>query len=160
MLGKTAIPQAPMAAIPPPGAKSVRADDTVVARASEPAEGLTADQEARIEAMVARDREVREHEQAHSRVGGPYAGSPSYEYEVGPDNNLYAVAGEVPIDVTPVRDDPEATLAKMTIVEAAALAPPEPSATDRAVAALARAQRMQALAEMQAQKRQGLSVRL
>ena len=71
MLGKTAISQAPMAAIPPPGAKSARADDTVVVRASEPAEGLTADQEARIEAMADRHHEMREHEQAHSRVGGP-----------------------------------------------------------------------------------------
>jgi len=96
----------------------------------------------------ARDREVRDHEQAHARVGGPYAGQPSYTYQTGPDGNRYAIGGEVAIDIAPVNGDPEATIIKMEVVKAAALAPAEPSAQDRKVAALADAQRAQAVADL------------
>ena len=57
--------------------------------------------------------------------------------KLGPDGNRYAIGGEVSIDVAPVDGDPEATIAKMEIVKAAALAPAEPSAQDRKVAAIA-----------------------
>ena len=90
-----------------------------------------------IKQLKSRDLEVRAHEQAHAAVGGSYAGSPSYEYEKGPDGNRYAVAGEVPIDVSEVPNDPQATIEKMQQVQAAALAPAEPSSQDRKVAALA-----------------------
>jgi hypothetical protein len=50
--------------------------------------------------------------------------------------------------VAPVQDDPEATITKMEIVKAAALAPAEPSAADRQIAALADSQRMQAIADL------------
>lgn len=116
-------------------------------------DGLSPAERAQRDALAARDREVRAHEQAHAIVGGRYAGKPSYEYEQGPDNRRYAVAGEVPIDTAPVKGDPEETIAKMQIVAAAALAPAKPSAQDRAVAALARAQQIQAQAELSAQKR-------
>ncbi len=88
-----------------------------------------------IEELKARDREVRLHEQAHARVGGQYAGSPSYEYQRGPDGNNYAVGGQVMIDVAEVPNDPKATIDKMQTVRAAALAPAEPSGADRAIAA-------------------------
>lgn len=88
-----------------------------------------------IDELKARDREVRLHEQAHARVGGQYAGSPSYEYQRGPDGNNYAVGGEVMIDVAEVPGDPKATIDKMQTVRAAALAPAEPSGADRAIAA-------------------------
>lgn len=100
--------------------------------------------------LKARDREVRDHEQAHARVGGPYAGEPSYTYQTGPDGQQYAVGGEVAIDVSPVPDDPEATISKMEIVKRAALAPAEPSSTDRRVAAEAEAKRMAAMADLMA----------
>tara|TARA_B100000745_G_scaffold167592_1_gene109634 strand:- start:1014 stop:2024 length:1011 start_codon:yes stop_codon:yes gene_type:complete len=87
--------------------------------------------------LSSRDREVRAHELAHAAVGGQYAGSPSYEYQTGPDGQRYAVGGEVPIDASPVSGDPEATIRKMRIVQAAALAPAEPSEQDRRVAAMA-----------------------
>ena len=90
-----------------------------------------------IKQLKSRDLEVRAHEQAHAAVGGSYAGSPSYEYEKGPDGNRYAVAGEVPIDVSEVPNDPQATIEKMQQVQAAALAPAEPSSQDRKVAAQA-----------------------
>jgi hypothetical protein len=88
-----------------------------------------------IEELKARDREVRLHEQAHARVGGQYAGSPSYEYQRGPDGNNYAVGGQVMIDVAEIPNDPKATIDKMQTVRAAALAPAEPSGADRAIAA-------------------------
>ncbi len=98
-----------------------------------------------------RDTEVRRHEQAHSAAAGSYGGLPSFEYERGPDGRLYAVGGEVKIDASPL-NDPEATIQKMDIVIRAALAPANPSAQDRAVAAQAKQARQQAIAEVRAEK--------
>ncbi|MDO7084137.1 putative metalloprotease CJM1_0395 family protein [Pseudocolwellia sp. AS88] len=93
--------------------------------------------EKEIQQLKARDQEVRAHELAHASVGGSATGSPSYEFEIGPDGNKYAVAGEVSVDLSPVPDDPQATIAKMEQVYAAALAPADPSAQDLKVAAQA-----------------------
>lgn len=95
--------------------------------------------------LAGREREVIAHEQAHSAVGGRYAGAPSYSYTRGPDGRSYISGGEVSIDVSPVPNDPEATLRKMEVVQRAALAPAEPSGQDLRVAAAARAE----LAEQQ-----------
>lgn len=86
-----------------------------------------------IDQLKARDREVRAHEQAHAAVGGQYAGSPSYEFETGPDGQQYAVGGEVSIDISR-ENDPSDTIDKMQQVRAAALAPAEPSPQDFRVA--------------------------
>lgn len=102
--------------------------------------------------LKARDREVRTHEQAHAAVGRPFTGQPSYTYQAGPDGGRYAVGGEVPIDVSPVEGDPAATIAKMEIVKAAALAPEEPSSADRKIAALADANRARAQADLAAER--------
>lgn len=101
-----------------------------------------------IEELKVRDREVKTHEQAHKAVGGQYAGAISYSYQAGPDGKRYAVGGEVPIDVAPIADDPQATIAKMTIVRSAATAPAEPSAQDQVVAAQASMLLAQAQAEL------------
>ena len=77
---------------------------------------------------------------------------PSFEYETGPDNQRYAVAGEVPIDASAVPGDPAATIDKMAVVKAAALAPAKPSAQDRAVAAQAAATAAAAAAELDQKK--------
>jgi hypothetical protein len=97
--------------------------------------------------LKARDLEVRLHEQAHAAVGGQYAGSPTYEYEKGPDGNRYAVAGEVKIDVSEAKE-PEETVRKMQQVKAAALAPAEPSAQDYKVASEASQKEQAARSEM------------
>ncbi|GAB5381823.1 MAG: putative metalloprotease CJM1_0395 family protein [Aliiglaciecola sp.] len=86
-----------------------------------------------VEALKQRDREVRAHEQAHASVGGQYAGSPSYEFESGPDGRQYAVGGEVSIDISE-ENTPEETVRKMQQVRAAALAPADPSPQDLRVA--------------------------
>jgi len=105
-----------------------------------------------IKELKARDTEVRVHEQAHASVGGQYAGSPSYEYQRGPDSTNYAVGGEVQIDVSEVPNDPQATIDKMQTVRAAALAPAEPSGADRSIAADATQKMAAAQAELSAPK--------
>jgi hypothetical protein len=101
-----------------------------------------------IQQLKSRDQEVKTHEQAHAAVGGRYAGAPSYSYELGPDGKQYAVGGEVQIDISPVPGDPQATVQKMQQVRAAALAPAEPSAADRRIAAEASQRQIQAQAEL------------
>jgi hypothetical protein len=87
-----------------------------------------------IQTLSTLDREVRNHERAHAAIGGQYAGAPSYEYERGPDGVNYAVSGEVPIS-TGAASNPQMTIEKAQIIRRAALAPAEPSAQDRKVAA-------------------------
>lgn len=106
----------------------------------------------KVDELKSRDQEVRVHEQAHAAVGGQYAGSPSYEYERGPDGKSYAVGGEVQIDVSPVQGDPQATIQKMQVVRRAALAPAQPSAADRSIAADAANKATQARAELAQQQ--------
>lgn len=105
------------------------------ARQQEQEEQQEAVEKQEISELQSQDREVRAHEQAHSAVGGQYAGAPKFDYETGPDSRQYAVSGEVRIDISPVPGDPKATIQKMRQVRAAALAPADPSAQDLKVAA-------------------------
>ncbi len=109
-----------------------------------------------IQQLRSQDRQVRAHERSHKAAAGAHAGPVSYTYTTGPDGRRYAVAGEVPIDVSPVEGDPDATILKMQQVRSAALAPAEPSAADRRVAAKAQ----QVEREAQAEKRQEPGERL
>lgn len=113
-----------------------------------------AQQQQQIAALASRDREVRSHEQAHTAVGGSYAGAPTYSFKRGPDGQAYAVGGEVSIDVSPIPNDPAATLRKMEVVQRAALAPAEPSAQDLRVAAQAQVLAAQARSELAALQRE------
>ena len=106
-----------------------------------------------IKQLAARDREVRQHEQAHAAVGGPYAGAPRYEYQRGPDGVSYAIGGEVSISTSPINGDPEMTIEKAQIIQRAALAPAEPSTQDRKVAAEAVQMEMEARVELMVLKR-------
>lgn len=116
------------------------------------ASGLTEAESAQVDSLKERDREVRTHEQAHAVSGGQYAGSPSYEYETGPDGQQYAIGGEVQIDTAPIAGDPAATIAKMETVIRAAMAPADPSGQDRSVAAAASQRKVEAQAELNALK--------
>jgi hypothetical protein len=109
-----------------------------------------------IRELQARDREVRAHEQAHAAVGGQYAGAPSYDFETGPDGRQYAVGGEVSIDVSE-EETPEESLRKFQQVEAAALAPAEPSPQDFRVAAEARQGANEARAEIAQERTEALN---
>ena len=124
----------------------------VLTRAANPDPNqLTDDERQVVRALQRKDAEVRRHERAHSAAGGPYAGLPVFEFQRGPDGKLYAVSGEVSIDVSEERD-PRATIAKMEIVIRAALAPAQPSAQDRAVAAQAKQIKAEAEQELKAQQ--------
>lgn len=111
-------------------------------------DGLTEEERQKVEDLKRRDAEVRAHEQAHSAAGGPYAGAPRFRFVRGPDGKFYAVAGEVSIDTSAVPGNPEATIRKMQQVKRAALAPHEPSAQDRRVAAEAERKILQARQEI------------
>ena len=106
----------------------------------------------KIQELKARDAEVKTHEQAHAAAGGQHAGAPSYSYEQGPDGKRYAVDGEVPIDVSKVADDPQATIQKLQQVQAAAMAPAQPSGADLRIAAEAAQGIVQAQNELTQQK--------
>ena len=116
-----------------------------------------AQQQQQISELASRDREVRSHEQAHAAVGGSYAGAPTYSFKRGPDGQTYAVGGEVSIDVSPIPNDPAATLRKMEVVQQAALAPAEPSAQDLRVAAQAQVLAAQARSELAALQREEIA---
>jgi hypothetical protein len=109
---------------------------------------LTQEEQREVSEMKQRDGEVRRHEQAHMAAGGAYAGTATFTYETGPDGGQYAVAGEVPIDASAVPNDPAATVQKMQVVQRAALAPADPSAPDRAIAAGAAQKEAQARQEL------------
>ena len=79
-------------------------------------------------------------------------GGPSYSYETGPDNQRYAVGGEVSIDASPART-PEATIPKAQHIRATALAPSDPSSQDQSVAAAASMMEANARAELAVQRR-------
>lgn len=99
------------------------------------------------------DRGVRAHEAAHlAAAGGLARGGASFTYTKGPDGQRYAVGGEVSIDTSPERDDPEATILKAQRIQAAALAPAQPSDADRAVAASAAQMATTARAEIAAER--------
>lgn len=98
--------------------------------------------------LKARDREVRAHEAAHQATGGQHAGAMSLTYQRGPDGAQYAVGGEVSISMSSVAGNPQATIEKMRMIRAAAMAPAEPSGQDRAVAAQAMQIMLQAQSEL------------
>ncbi len=103
-----------------------------------------------------RDKEVRSHEQAHLSAAGPYArGGMSFTYQKGPDGVSYAVGGEVGIDMGE-EATPEATLQKMQTIRKAALAPANPSSTDRQIAARAAAKAAQARQEILSEAQEGV----
>ena len=100
-----------------------------------------------------RDREVRQHEEAHKAAAGPYArGGPNYIFQAGDDGKQYAIGGSVQID-SGKESTPEKTITKMQTVIAAAKAPAEPSAQDIKVAAEAAMTMQEARMEL-AEKRQ------
>lgn len=119
---------------------------------------LSKEEEQQVEELKKRDQEVRAHEQAHKAVGGALAGSIHYVTQTGPDGKAYAVGGSVPIDLSTIPDDLDATIRKMQRAQAAALAPGEPSSADRQIAAEAAATMAQAqvdIAKKRFEKMQG-----
>ncbi len=137
-------------------AKSFQSDQQEAEKAQNPQEdkaqgtdeeNLDEDEKRQVDQLKKRDQEVKAHERAHMAAGGGLVqGGASYTYQRGPDGGMYAVGGEVSID-TSSENDPDQTIQKMEQVKRAALAPAQPSGTDRAVAA--QAAQIQLQAQMQ-----------
>jgi len=145
-----------------PADRQATLDPRAISNNEQPAENNRGNREQRqqqrqeqieIQDLAARDRSVRAHEAAHAAVGGQYAGAPSYRFQRGPDGQSYAVSGEVPIDASAVPGDSEATIRKLQTVRNAALAPADPSAQDRRVAAQATSRIARARAELAVEQR-------
>ena len=120
---------------------------------TDPLKDPTSSEYKELQELKQRDREVRQHEQAHIAAGGTHVrGGASFSYQRGPDGRQYAVGGEVQIDTSETPDDPAATIRKMQVVRSAAMAPSEPSAQDRAVAAEAAQAESQARADLREQE--------
>lgn len=148
-LSRPVVPEPQAAATIEQEDRSSEVPEAKPARDAEASEAQQQRQEqAQIQSLRAIDREVRAHEQAHASVGGRYAGNPVYTFERGPDGVYYAVGGKVDIDTAPVPNDPAATIEKMQIVQAAALAPMEPSPTDRRIASEAQRRELTAQFEL------------
>jgi hypothetical protein len=101
--------------------------------AARSAGGLDPDQAELVHQLQARDREVRQHEQSHAAILGPYAvGTPSYAYQIGPDGRPYAVGGSQEVDLSRTGDAGTDAI-KSARIRAAAGGVQNPSAADGAV---------------------------
>ena len=120
-------------------------------------EALTPEQQRQVQQLKETDRKVRAHEQAHVSVGADLVrGGVSFSYQTGPDDQRYAVSGEVSIDASPGRTAAE-TIPKAQHIRAAALAPVDPSAQDQNVAAKASVMETNARIELAAQQQEDSS---
>lgn len=116
----------------------VTEDNAQVKENADSGQRVSDDQKQLVQKLQMRDTEVRAHEAAHLGAAGDLAnGSASFDTQRGPDGRQYAVGGEVNIDTSPIAGDPQATLAKASKIQRAALAPAQPSGQDRQVATAA-----------------------
>lgn len=113
---------------------------------------LTDAQQRELFDLQAADRSVRAHEAAHMAAGGSLAGGATYTTKTGPDGKEYAVAGEVPIELSSV-GTPEERMARARQVRASALAPADPSPQDLRVAAEASSMELAAMLDASSQAR-------
>ncbi|WP_342129565.1 putative metalloprotease CJM1_0395 family protein [Hydrogenophaga sp. OTU3427] len=139
----------------PPGATGAAPAGQARAQARDQGtQRLTEAELRRVSELKAIDAKVRAHEAAHMAAGfGIVTGGPSYSTVYGPDGRAYAVGGEVGVD-TSTEKDPQANIDKGRRIQAAAMAPAEPSGQDFRVAAQGRAleaQGRQALAREQSE---------
>lgn len=115
---------------------------------------LTQQEKQEVAELQMTDAQVRAHEQAHkAAAGGLRTSSPNYEYETGPDGEKYAVAGDVNVSYQHSQD-PEVNLRNAQQLKASALAPADPSAQDRKVAAQADREIAQARQEILEEQKQ------
>ena len=112
---------------------------------------LSREEQRIVSELQAADTNVRAHEAAHMAAGGGLTSPASYTYERGPDNKMYAVAGEVGIS-TSEGNTPQESLNKAQTIRRAALAPADPSPQDLKVAAQAASMEMSARAQIMQEK--------
>ena len=140
-----------------PGQQSGSEKDTAQASQAIGSTQLTEEEQKEVEKLKKRDREVRQHEQAHIRAAGNLAlGGPQYSYTTGPDGRRYVTDGSVSID-TSKEAEPKENIRKGDRIVKAALAPAEPSPQDLEVAAKGRQMKLEALSELRTQRQEEMS---
>ncbi|MBI1206910.1 MAG: hypothetical protein GC191_06435 [Azospirillum sp.] len=82
------------------------------------------------EKLKSADRAARQRAQAQLAAAGAFGGQVVYQYQRGADGTSYVVGASVTFDVTPVPNDPAATIRKMQTIRAAALASGQPTLQD------------------------------
>lgn len=118
------------------------------------AQKLSDAEQAEIRNLKARDAQVRQHEKAHlAASAGLDVSKAAFTYQRGPDGVQYAVGGDVSIDTSPGRT-PEDSLARGEMIIDIALAPSDPTPSDRSAAAKGQSMAQQARAELLQQSRQ------
>lgn len=119
----------------PRGAESRGKPAPEASRSADP-KALTPEEKRIVAELQRIDQAVRAHEQAHLQAGhGVVTSAANFTYTYGPDGRQYAVAGEVGIDTAP-EAKPEANIDKGVRIQAAALAPKDPSPQDHRVASI------------------------
>jgi hypothetical protein len=109
---------------------------------------LTEEEQRQVEELKKIDKNTRTHEQAHLSAAGGYARvGAQYNFVTGPDGKRYANGGHVDLDVGKEKT-PEETIRKADTVRRAALAPADPSSSDRQIAAAATKMKMEAHQEL------------
>jgi hypothetical protein len=103
---------------------------------------------AEISSLKARDIKVHQHEQAHlAASAGLNVSKAAFTYQRGPDGVNYAVGGDVRIDTSSGRT-PADSLARADMIIDVALAPADPTPSDRSAAAKAQQMAQQARVEL------------
>jgi hypothetical protein len=122
--------------------------------------GLTPAEQRRVDELKQTDRTVREHEAAHLRAGqGVVTSGASFTYTYGPDGKAYAVGGEVGVD-TAKEAKPEQNIDKGARIQAAALAPRDPSPQDYRVAGIGGRLEAEGRTDLSTQQRDERAARL
>lgn len=89
--------------------------------------------EEEIAELEEQDEEVKAKQAKQLSAVGQYATGVSYEYEVGPDGEIYAVDGHVSVDTSSIEGNPEATLLKARALQAAMMSGGELSSEEAAI---------------------------
>ncbi len=136
---------------PVPASPGSRSEDVLVIKLTKSTPKTSADYEVKIsDEALARNQEVRTHEQAHmAALGSAAASGIQYDTVTGPGGETIAVGGKIAVDMSPVPGDPQATLRKAQAIIAAAFAPGTSSGADLRTAAQARELARQAQQEIQ-----------
>ncbi len=123
-------------------------NNNVVNNKNNTSKKISPQQKLKLIKLQERDTHVRSHEAAHIAAGGSLvSGGPTYTYQRGPDGKLYAVGGEVKIEI-PKTKNPKEMIAIAKQVRAAALAPSDPSAQDLKVASESMMMEIKAMSEL------------
>lgn len=117
---------------------------------------LSQDEQRLVRDLASRDSEVRAHEAAHQASSGGMSGAATYTYQQGPDGKMYAIGGEVSINMKS-GSSPQETIANARQIATAAMAAGNPSPQDFAVASSARVMEMKAKQQLAKQEQESVT---